>query len=255
MKLTILGCGASGGVPLVGCSCVVCSSTNPKNKRTRTSALIEADGVRFLIDTSPDLRFQTLREGFTTVDAVLYTHNHSDHTNGIDDLRSFNYNSGQPLPVYGTKDMLDRLQMQFGFAFQPPHAGSWRTPSLVSTPIAEYAEFSVRDVKVQSFLQHHGNGKTLGYRIGNIAYSTDVNNLPEQSLQLLESLDIWVVDCLREEPTRTHAHLELTLGWIERLKPKRAVLTHMAHELEYETLRRMLPPHVEPAYDGLRIEL
>jgi phosphoribosyl 1,2-cyclic phosphate phosphodiesterase len=256
MKVTILGCGASGGVPLIGCSCAVCISTNPKNKRTRCSALVEVNGARLLIDTAPDLRAQALREGFNTIDAVLYTHNHSDHTNGIDELRAFNYHAKQALPVYGTAEMLNHLQMQFGYAFLPPNpSGSWRSPSLIPMPIGEYQEFSIKNVMVQSFLQYHGKGKTLGYRIGNIAYSTDVNNLPEQSLQLLDSLDLWVVDCLRYDEAKTHAHLELTLQWIERVKPKRAVLIHMAHEMEYEQLKRELPPHVEPAHDGLLIKL
>lgn len=253
MRVTILGCGASGGVPVVGCQCAVCRSDNPKNKRTRTSALIEVGDARLLIDSSPDLRQQALRERLTRVDGVLYTHNHADHTNGVDDLRAFNYHRNAALDIYGTQAFLAHFTNQFRYAFQPP-ATPWYRPALVANEIQEYDDFSVNNLRVRSFLQLHGKSKTLGYRIGNMAYSTDVDNLPDESLQLLESLDLWVVDCLRYNPSPTHANLAMTLGWIEQFKPKRAVLIHMNHDMDYDTLRAQLPPHVEPAYDGLVIE-
>lgn len=256
MKITILGCGPSGGVPLLGCTCATCQSGDPKNNRTRASILIETKNKRFLVDTSPDLRQQSLKTGFTTVDAIFYTHNHADHTHGIDETRAFNYHRKAALSIYGTAEFLEQFTRQFSYAFQPPReSGSWSRPSLIPNTIAEYADFKVEDIRIQSFLQYHGKGKSLGYRIGNFAYSTDVNNFPDESLQLLDSLDVWVVDCLRRTPAPTHADLALTLSWIERLKPKRAILTHMSHEMEYHALKAELPGNVVPAYDGMTIEL
>jgi phosphoribosyl 1,2-cyclic phosphate phosphodiesterase len=256
ITITILGCGASGGVPLIGCQCAVCTSNNPKNKRTRASVLVEQGGSRVLIDSSPDLRQQALREGISTVDAILYTHDHADHTHGIDDARSFNFHRKGPLPVYGTEKLIDGLKARFGYAFGAPAGpdGVWFKPSLEPQVIKEKGYFSVGDMSILSFLQHHGKVSSLGYRIGNFAYSTDVHNFPDESLQLLEKLDVWVVDCLRYTEAPTHAHLEKTLGWIERLKPRLSILTHMAHELEYETLCRELPDNVIPAYDGMKLK-
>ena len=256
MKVTILGCGASGGVPLIGCECAVCISDNPKNKRLRSSIMININKTKLLIDSSTDLRFQLMHNNYHYADAVLYTHGHADHTHGVDDLRAFNYHRNAPLPIYGTQEFMDEFQIRFPYAFgvKPEWAG-WSRPNLVPHIIDEYGDFSFSDVKICHFLQYHGKGKTLGYRIGNFAYSTDVNNFPDQSLQALESLDVWVVDCLRREPAPTHAHLDMVLAWIERLKPKRAILTHMSHDLDYNWLCSQLPPHVEPAYDGMTIAL
>jgi len=256
MKVTLLGCGPSGGVPLVGCQCSVCQSEQPYNKRLRASIFIETEQARLLIDSSPDLRQQMLANGLTQADALLYTHGHADHTHGVDDLRAINYHRNAPLPIYGTAEFIEEFQMRFSYAFgtKPPWAG-WTRPNLLPNVIEEYGEISINGLCVSHFLQCHGKGKSLGYRIGNFAYSTDVDNFPEQSLQLLESLDVWVVDCLRTQPAPTHAHLERSLAWIAQLKPKRAILTHMSHDLDYDSLRSMLPPHIEPAYDGMVIEL
>lgn len=256
MKITILGCGASGGVPLIGCRCAVCCSDNIKNKRLRSSVVVEVEEVRLLIDSSPDMREQLMRSGLYWANAVLYTHGHADHTHGVDDLRAFNFHRNCPLPVYGSADFFEEFEGKFPYAFTQKHPETgWHRPYLVKHTIQSYDDFSIEGVSIQSFLQHHGKGQTLGYRIGNFAYSTDVNNLPQQSLQLLESLDVWVVDCLRRAPAPTHAHLAMTLDWIATLKPKRAILTHMSHDLEYEWLTSILPDNVQPAYDGMVIEL
>lgn len=256
MKVTILGCSGSGGVPLIGCVCDVCNSSNPKNLRTRTSAYVEVNNARLLIDTSPDLRFQAIRENITRVDAVLYTHTHADHTHGIDEMRAFNWHAKSAIPIYGNAETISDLESRYSYALQPPPSEpKWNRPSLTPHVIADDGFFTVGNTTIQSFLQYHGKGKTLGYRIGNFAYSTDVNNLPNNSFQALESLDLWVVDCLRYDPAPTHAHLAMTLEWIERVKPKRAVLIHMAHDLEYESLKKQLPAHVEPGFDGLSITL
>jgi phosphoribosyl 1,2-cyclic phosphate phosphodiesterase len=255
LNVTILGCGASGGVPLIGCDCAVCLSTDLKNKRTRSSILVEGAGTRLLIDTSPDLRQQALRAAFATVDGILFTHDHADHLHGLDDARSFNFHRKGSLPIYSSEEFLKSIADRFPYVLGGPAGpdGVWMKPSLVPHEIKEYDYFSVGNLKIQSFLQHHGKGKSLGYRIGNFAYSTDVDNFPDESLQLLEKLDVWVVDCLRYSPAPTHAHLEKTLGWIERFKPRLSIVTHMAHELEYSQLLSELPPNVVPAYDGLQI--
>lgn len=252
--VTILGCGSSGGVPLIGCACAVCTSADPRNQRTRASILVEQGGTQLLIDTSPDLRQQALRQQLKSVDAVLYTHAHADHLHGLDDARSFNYHRGSALPIYGTAETLSEVKIRFDYAFgQGVVNGVWFKPSLEPQEIGEYDKFTVGNIDILSFLQYHGSGKSLGYRIGNIAYSTDVHKFPDESLQLLEKLDLWVVDCLRITPAPSHAHLALTLEWIDRFKPKMAVLTHMAHELDYAQLKAQLPAHIIPAYDGLTI--
>ena len=254
--VTVLGCGPSGGVPLVGCACAVCTSADSRNQRTRPSVLVEKDGERLLVDTAPDLRQQALRHGFSKVDAILFTHAHADHCHGLDDARSFNFHTGKPVSIYGTQVTLSEIQERFAYAFgAPATSGVWYRPALQPHVIQEYDRFTAGTIPVTSFLQYHGNGKTSGYRIGNFAYSTDVDNLPAQSLQLLEKLDVWLVDCLQYEPSPTHSHLARTLEWIEKLKPNRAILTHMAHAIDYHELKARLPVHVEPAYDGMEIQL
>ena len=259
MKVTILGCGSSGGVPLIGCSCRVCTSDHPENKRSRVSILMEINGKRILIDTSPDLRQQALRHHFSYFDAILYTHAHADHCHGIDEVRSFNFHKDGPIDIYADTETMERLQTSFAYIFKPhmKEQGWYKpllTPHLIDT--VDWKAFHVADeVEIIPFEQRHGESLTLGFRAANFAYSTDVNNLPEESLQTLENLDVWVVDCLGYNPMPTHAHLELALEWIEQLRPKRAILTHMGHTIDYDTLKQQLPPHVEPAYDGLVIEI
>lgn len=256
LTFTILGCGPSGGVPLIGCECATCKSKNPRNQRTRASILIEHQETRVLIDTAPELRLQALREGFKTVDAILYTHAHADHLHGIDDARSFNYHREGAIPVIATHEVAAELKQRFNYAFQGPlKAKGWVRPSLELEVINDYDSFSIGNFNFLTYLQHHGSHKSTGYRIENAAYSTDVDNIPEQSAQLLDSLDLWIVDCLQEDKAATHAHLEQTLGWIARFKPKLAVLTHMAHQLEYDDLKSRLPAGVVPAYDGMKIHL
>lgn len=255
MRITILGCGASGGVPLVGCVCSVCTGNNPKNVRTRSSVLVEHEGSTLLVDASPDLRQQALRHGFSTLDGVLFTHAHADHMHGIDDLKAFNFHKGGPIDCYGDAATLHDVRERFSYALANPQATHYGyRPSLNLHEIDYYQSLKVGKIEAQTFLQLHGKMPTMGLRFGNIAYSTDVNNLPEQSLQVLESLDVWIVDCLQIAPAPTHAHLAMTLEWIAQLKPKKAILTHMSHALDYETLIADLPSNVEPAFDGLVIE-
>lgn len=256
MRIKILGCGASAGVPVMGCDCAVCTSDNPKNVRSRVSVHIEAQGQRLLIDTGPDLRAQALRHGITQVDAILYTHDHADHTHGIDDVRSFNFAANKALPAYADNATWASLQQRFGYAFKPPITQyGWFKPSLEPVEIEPFIPFDIGPVSIFPFAQTHGRIHSMGFRIGDFAYSTDVNAMSEASLEALQGLDVWVVDCLRYTPSPTHAHLEQTLQWITAVKPKRAILTHMSHEFDYDKLSAELPVNVEPGYDGLEITL
>lgn len=253
MKITVLGCGGSGGVPLIGCRCAVCTSADPRNRRTRVSVLVESATTRILVDASPDLRQQFLREGVTTVDAVILTHAHADHLHGIDDLRSVNFHRGAPLDVWGDRETLRQATARFGYAFEAPRTrgGSWYAPSLVPREIA--GPLRIGDLEVQPFTQIHGGDRapTLGLRFGRFAYSTDAQTLPETAFAALAGIEAWVVDCLQEAPNVAHSHLAQTLDWIARVAPRRAVLTHMNHSLDYAALAARLPAGVEPGYDGL----
>lgn len=249
MHITILGCGTSGGVPRIGNFWGACDPAEPRNRRRRSSILIQSTTTTLIIDTTPDMREQCLDADIRHLDAALYTHDHADHVNGIDDLRGFTLLQNQRIPIYGGMDTLHNLQKRFGYIFSsaknyPPIA----TPNVIDGP------FTVGDIEVLPFRQTHGSLETLGFRIGAFAYSTDLNSLPEESFKLLEDLDVWIVDALRPEPHPTHSHLAQTLEWIKRLKPKRAVLTHMTWDMDYQTLCRDLPSGVEPAHDGLVIE-
>lgn len=256
MRVTVLGCGYSLGVPTIGCDCKTCLSDNPKNKRSRVSALIDVHGKNILIDTSPDLRQQALQNNIRRVDAVLYTHDHADHTHGIDDLRSFNYLSGDVLPVYGDKKTLESLQKRFAYTFlgKPEH---WYRPALQPNilPDDDVFEFSGLGIPITGFKQTHGKTTTLGYRIGKFAYSVDVDHLPEAAFKALAGVEYWLVDCLRYTESRSHSNLESTIKWVGRVKPKLAVLTHMAHEFEYEKLSKELPAGIVPGYDGMVLEV
>ena len=250
MKVTILGCGTSGGVPRIGNVWGVCDPKNPKNRRRRVSILVEQGEGRLLVDTSPDLREQLLDADVDTLDAVLYTHDHADHTHGIDDLRAIFYTNRAPVQVYASKETLEILNRRFDYIFK----SQLGYPSICQANEIS-GRFEVGGIKIQPFVQNHGPITSLGFRFGKIAYSTDLNGLPEESWEILKGVDTWIVDALRPAPHPTHPHLEMTLEWIKRLKPRRAILTHMTWDMDYDTLRRELPGGVEPGYDGMVIEL
>jgi len=258
MKVTILGCGHSLGVPIIGCNCEVCCSDNPKNKRLRVSILIEINGLNIVIDTSPDFREQMLRAGIKKIDAVLYTHDHADHIHGLDDLRQFNALQNDVIPVFSNGEIIDSLQKRFSYAFLPkPTENAMFRPSLEANilPDLPQYDFNIGKISIKSFRQQHGKSSTIGYRIGDFAYSTDVNVMPEASFEALNGIKYWVVDCLRYTPSYSHSHLELTLEWINRIKPKQAILTHMAHEFDYDKLSGELPAGVLAGFDGMVLEI
>jgi phosphoribosyl 1,2-cyclic phosphate phosphodiesterase len=259
VKVTVLGCGGSGGVPLIGCTCPVCTSPDPRNKRTRVSVVIEAGDKRILVDAAPDLRQQFLACGFAHVDAVVLTHAHADHLHGIDDLRAVNYQRNAPLEIWSDAATLREATSRFGYAFNPPrtNAGIWYAPSLVARAVAREGVTEIGGIPVRTFIQIHGGerGPTLGLRIGRFAYSTDVKEMPEAGFAALAGIDTWIVDCLQEQPNPAHSHLPQTLEWIARVRPRRAVLTHMSHRLEYAALAAKLPPGVEPGIDGMTLDV
>jgi phosphoribosyl 1,2-cyclic phosphate phosphodiesterase len=254
MKVTLLGCGASWGVPAIGPDWGRCDPGNPRNRRRRGSLLVESRGKRLLIDTSPDLREQLLDAGVASLDAVLLTHAHADHLHGIDDLRIINRLIGKALPFYSSGDALAEVERRFGYALLPavPDRPLYR-PALVPHPID--GPFIAAGLTVVPFRQDHGYITTLGFRIGPVGYSTDVTELDEHAFAVLAGIEVWVVDCMRREPHPTHSHLAKTLGWIERVRPRQAILTHMDQSMDYRELRAELPAGVVPGYDGLAIEL
>lgn len=250
LRVTILGCGTSGGVPRSDGEWGQCDPNEPRNRRRRASILVQTDTTNVIVDTGPDLREQCLDAGLKRVDGVLYTHAHADHIMGMDDLRAFMLRQKQTIPAYADATTLKVLTERFGYAF----GGTDGYPAIYEPRLID-GSFTVGDLPVTPFRQDHGSMKSLGFRFNSIAYSTDLNGLPDESKDQLRDLDVWIVDCLRPDPHWTHAHLDLTLSWIEELKPRRAVLTHMTWEFDYRTLRAQLPAHIEPAYDGMVIAL
>ena len=258
MRVTILGCGGSGGVPILGRSpggyWGACDPMNPKNQRRRVSILVEEGDSTLLIDTSPDLRLQLIDADVVSLDAVLYSHAHGDHCHGVDDLRHLVYARGAPLPAYMDAETQRVLTQRFAYAFTSSHDPESFYRPLLEDRVVD-GPFSAAGVSVMPFRQGHGGGTTLGFRIGRFAYSTDVVALDEAAFEALAGVDLWIVDCLRYEPHPTHAHFEKTLAWIARVKPNRAILTHMNHTIDYADIAARCPPGVEPGYDGLVIEL
>ncbi|MSP48440.1 MAG: MBL fold metallo-hydrolase [Alphaproteobacteria bacterium] len=252
MKITILGCGSSMGVPVLGEGWGDCDPAEPRNRRLRASILVEEGPTRLLVDTSPDLRQQLLAAGVTAIDAILYTHAHADHLHGIDDIRAINVALNGPLDAYADTTTLDIIRDRFGYVFQPLKGDYYYKPTL--TPHVIDGPFHVGAVEVRPFRQDHGFSHSLGFRFGRAAYSTDVLNLDEQAFEVLAGVDLWIVDAFRLEPHETHTHLARTLEWIERVRPRRAVLTHMSQRVDYARVKAMVPDHVEPAYDGMVIE-
>jgi phosphoribosyl 1,2-cyclic phosphate phosphodiesterase len=254
MKVTILGCGPSTGVPVIGGDWGRCDPADRRNRRRRVSVLVEDGPVVILLDTSPDLREQLLDAVVKRLDAVVLTHAHADHLHGIDDLRSVNRLMRSPIPLYADAQTLAEVDRRFGYVFKPvEEPGRYYKPTLVPHEIVGPVE--IRGISVVPFAQDHGFSTTLGIRIGPFGYSTDVTELDEAAFAALEGIDLWIVDCLRREPHPTHSHLGKTLSWIARVKPRRAVLTHMDQSLDYREVAAELPPGVEPGYDGLVIEL
>jgi phosphoribosyl 1,2-cyclic phosphate phosphodiesterase len=250
MKVTILGCAASTGVPRIDGVWGDCDPAEPRNRRSRCSILVEEGDTRLLIDTSPDLRQQFLANGITRISGILWTHDHADQTHGIDDIRFLAYGARRQIPAYGDAFTLERLDRKFGYCF---HKGSDGYPPIIETRLID-GPFSIGGLDVIPIRQHHGRIQSLGFRFGDFAYSNDVSAMDDDSFAALAGIRLWVVDALRYEPHPSHSHLDQTLDWISRVRPERAVLTNMSIELDYRRLLAELPDGVEPGYDGMVLE-
>lgn len=261
MRVVVLGCGGSAGVPIIGGAdghgdWGVCDPHEPRNRRTRASIVLSSESQTLLIDTGPDLRNQLLACGIGRVDAILYTHAHADHITGLDDVRILNRIVDRPLATFGMAPTLDELRRRFDYAFQP-----WDRPGIFYRPVLELQTVVPGETRrmagfeIRTFLQDHGFSDTLGFRVGGFAYSTDVVALDAAALAVLEGVDTWLVGCFQRAPHKTHAHLERVMEWARTLRVRRTVLTHMGTDLDWAWLKFHLPPDIEPAHDGLILDI
>jgi phosphoribosyl 1,2-cyclic phosphate phosphodiesterase len=256
MRLTFLGTGTSFGVPQIGCGCAVCQSTDPRDKRGRSGALVEAGGSTILIDTPPELRLQLIAGGFSHVDAVLYTHEHADHINGIDDLRMFSVRQRRALPIYGPPETLGRLRGAFGYIFDDVRAYEGTSkPSLALHAVEPGKTVDVAGVPVLPLAFQHGHIRVFGYRIGGLAYITDVKSIPDPERRQLQGLDVLVLNALWWRAHPTHLSIGEAIETAQALGARRTYLTHLTHETGHAELAGQLPEGIFPAYDGLTVEV
>jgi phosphoribosyl 1,2-cyclic phosphate phosphodiesterase len=254
MQLTFLGTGTSVGVPVIGCRCPICTSTNPRNKRLRTSALLEVGGLNILVDVGPDFRQQALNALVERIDAILLTHQHADHVAGLDDVRPLNFAQRAPIPLYGTAPTLAFIRERFGYAFADTSHGSTK-PSLELVEIDRVTPFSIGPVAVTPFDVQHGSWTITGYRIGALGYVTDANALSPQARERLRDLDVLVLNALGHDSHPMHFSLPEALAVIEELRPRRAFLVHLSHRIDHEVTNATLPAYIQLAYDGLKVDV
>ncbi len=251
-RLTFLGTGTSQGVPMIGCGCEVCKSTDPRDKRLRASVLVEHEGQKILVDAGPDFRYQMLRAGICSLDAILLTHNHKDHTGGLDDIRAFNYHEKKATQIYCEKYVEDSLRQEYSYAFAEvkyPGAPEWNVHIIDEKP------FSINGVEIIPIRGKHFKLPVLGYRFGNIAYCTDMNHISEEEYSKLQGLDHFIINCVRRGRHISHYSLEQAVEVATKVGAKHSWLTHLSHQLPcYEDLIKELPEGILPAFDGLVIE-
>ena len=258
MKVVLLGCGTSVGVPSLGpAGWGACDASNPRNWRQRCALLVEKDGFVLLVDAGPDIRNQLHSAGVRRLDAVLITHCHADHIAGMDDLRPYFFVDNRKIPIYATEADLAILQSRFNYLFaKHPHSPTYFEPSLEARTITAGSRITLGGLDIRVLLQHHGRLTSLGFVFdGRVGYSTDAVGFPAETFAHLDGLEVWIVEMLREAPHQAHAHFALTMEWIARCRPKRAILTHLGLESDYAAIAAKCPPGVEPGYDGLTIEL
>ncbi len=249
--LTVLGSGTSMGVPTIGCRCAVCTSTDPHDRRTRPSVLVEYGGHSVLIDSSPDFREQAIREGIRSLDAVLYTHAHADHILGLDDLRPLTFHSAEKIPLYAQPSAIGRIREMFSYIF----AGEYKFGGLAQVELNSLdGPLELHGVRFEPLPVMHGDTEICGFRFGSAAYLTDFSEIPETSMARLGGLDILFLDALRHKPHPTHSTVANSLRLIERLQPRRAYFTHISHDLAHAETNAALPPNVRLSHDGLKLE-
>jgi phosphoribosyl 1,2-cyclic phosphate phosphodiesterase len=258
MKVTLLGTGGSAGVPLLGGTdgagdWGACDPAEPRNARTRSSIVVESgEGARLLVDTGPDMRTQLLACRIPRIDAVVYTHAHADHITGIDDVRILNRLVGRPIDAFATRGTLEEMTRRFAYAFRPWEPPGFYRPVMIGCEVSPGDVVGIAGMPVRLFAQNHGRVQSLGLRIGDFAYSTDVVGLDEAAFAALAGVDTWVVGCfLRHGPHWTHADLPAVLGWVDRIRPRRTVLTHMGTDMDWAWMAANLPAGVEAGYDGM----
>lgn len=251
-RLTFLGTGTSQGIPMIGCGCEVCKSQDPRDKRLRASVLVEHEGLRVLVDAGPDFRYQMLRAGVSSLDAILLTHNHKDHTGGLDDIRAFNYHEKRATQIYCEKYVEESLRKEYSYAFEEikyPGAPEWDVHIIDENP------FTIKGVEITPIRGRHFKLPVLGYRFGNIAYCTDMNHIPEEEYSKLQGLDHFIINCVRRGRHISHYSLEQAMEVAEKVGAKHSWLTHLSHQLPcHEELTKELPEGILPAFDGLVIE-
>jgi phosphoribosyl 1,2-cyclic phosphate phosphodiesterase len=249
--ITVLGSGTSSGIPTIGCSCEVCRSPDPRDKRLRPSILISYGGRNVIVDTTPDFRLQVLRAGITRLDAVLYTHAHADHILGLDDVRPFNFFQKETIPLYATEETFAVIRRVFCYAFEESESSRPR----IDLRTLDGAPFDLFGAVFTPVRLEHGSGTTYGFRFGAAAYLTDHSGIPAESKALLGGLDVLFLDALRHRPHKTHTTVQDAVALVEELRPRRAFFTHMCHDLMHERTEAALPAHVRLAYDGLEIDV
>ena len=251
-RLTFLGTGTSQGVPMIGCGCEVCKSQDPRDKRLRASVLVEHEGLKVLVDAGPDFRYQMLRAGVASLDAILLTHNHKDHTGGLDDIRAFNYHEKRATQIYCEKYVEESLRKEYSYAFEEikyPGAPEWDVHIIDENP------FTIKGVEITPIRGRHFKLPVLGYRFGNIAYCTDMNHIPEEEYTKLQGLEHFIINCVRRGRHISHYSLEQAIEVAEKVGAKHSWLTHLSHQLPcHEELTKELPEGILPAFDGLVIE-
>lgn len=255
MEVIILGSGSSIGVPAIGCKCKTCISDDPKNIRSRASIMVKWEGYNLLIDTSPDLWMQAIKNKLEKVDAVIFTHEHADHIAGIDNLRSFNFLKEGALDVYASERTLDYIEDNYHYCFEVMKSTTWYKPYLVGHRQKHGDVLLLGGKEVSLFNLDHGNMDVFGIRIDKLAYTTDFKSVPDESEPFLEGLDLWVIDCLKYEPSPGHLSFDQSMNLIAKYKPKKAALCHLAHEIEYNEIKSKVPAHVQVGFDGLVVNV
>ncbi|WP_375326456.1 MBL fold metallo-hydrolase [Candidatus Tisiphia endosymbiont of Nemotelus uliginosus] len=245
LKVTVLGCGASLGVPVIGCECNICTSQSNYNKRTRSSIYIDDDNSQILIDFGFDIKDQLIREKIKKIDAAILTHDHADHVSGIDNLRVFPFIQNKPLAVFSDHATISRTEARNQYLFAPE--------KLIAKPIDFFTKCTINTIEVQFFRQNHGSIDSLGIRIGDFVYSSDVSDFPVESNDFLQDIKVWILDCISYKSNDHHAGLDKILRWNEQFKPQQILLTNMNHFIDYHEIIKILPPNIKPLYDGYRL--